>query len=151
MGSGPRIEAIYVSDEFSDIELPKYETAGAAGMDIRSAENVTIWPGQIKMAKTGIRLNIEDGWEIQVRSRSGLAAKHGVFVANSPGTVDCDYTGPCNVILINTGDEAFRVKRGDRIAQLVVAKAYQAKIELVESFSKETERGDGGFGSTGVQ
>lgn len=147
----PIIEAVYVDESYSDIELPKYQTEESAGMDIRSGENYTLSVGEMKLIKTGIKLNIESGWEIQVRSRSGLAGKYGIFVANSPGTVDCDYTGPCNVILFNCGKKPFEVKRGDRIAQLVVAKAYQSKVKLVNEFSRTTKRGEDGFGSTGVK
>jgi dUTP pyrophosphatase len=102
--------------------LPQYETGGSAGLDVRSAENVTIAPGSSQLIKTGLFIEIPYGYEIQVRPRSGLALKHGITVLNSPGTIDSDYRGEIGVILINHGQSAFEIKSGDRIAQLVMAK-----------------------------
>jgi dUTP pyrophosphatase len=128
---------------------PVYATAGAAGADIVSAEDVAIAPGAIHAVATGIALAIPQGFEGQVRPRSGLALKHGVTVLNAPGTIDADYRGEVKVILINHGPEPFRIARGDRIAQLVVAAVAPVRFERVEALSG-TARGTGGFGSTGV-
>jgi len=130
------------------LELPHYATDGAAGMDVRSAEDVTIAPGARHAVATGLTLAIPQGFEIQVRPRSGLALKHGITVPNTPGTIDSDYRGELKVIMINHGAEGFAISRGDRVAQLVLAPVTQARwIEVDELDS--TERGDGGFGSTG--
>jgi dUTP pyrophosphatase len=128
---------------------PAYATAGAAGADIVSAEDVAIAPGAIHAVATGIALAIPQGFEGQVRPRSGLALKHGVTVLNAPGTIDADYRGEVKVILINHGPEPFRIARGDRIAQLVVAAVAPVRFERVEALSG-TARGTGGFGSTGI-
>ena len=144
----------FVWDEGADqaVPLPAYETAGAAGADIRAnlpgARAITLAPGARALIPTGLRAEIPDGYEIQVRPRSGLALKHGVTVLNTPGTIDSDYRGPLGVILLNTGDTAFDIGHGDRIAQLVVAPVTQARFELAQSLSA-TDRGAGGFGSTG--
>ena len=130
------------------LPLPAYATDGAAGMDIVSAEDVALAPGCRHAVATGISVAIPDGFEIQVRPRSGLAIKHGISVPNAPGTIDCDYRGEVKVILINHGDETFAVSRGDRIAQLVLAPVTQATWVEVETLD-ETDRGSGGFGSTG--
>lgn len=131
------------------LNLPAQATAGAAGVDLVSAEETSIAPGQIHAVATGIALAIPEGYEGQVRPRSGLALKHGVTVLNAPGTIDADYRGEIKVILINHGAETFRIARGDRIAQLVVAPVTRVRFERVDALS-ETERGQGGFGSTGV-
>ena len=130
--------------------VPSYQSDGAAGMDIHSIEDAVIYARGVKLVKTGLVAEIPDGYEIQVRPRSGLAAKHGVTVLNAPGTIDSDYRGEIGVILINhSPDEIpFTVKAGDRIAQLVVAKVEHADVEEVTSVTS-TERGGGGFGSTG--
>lgn len=128
---------------------PAYATAGAAGADIVAAEDVAIAPGAIHAVATGIALAIPQGFEGQVRPRSGLALKHGVTVLNAPGTIDADYRGEVKVILINHGPEPFRIARGDRIAQLVVAAVAPVRFERVEALS-DTARGAGGFGSTGI-
>lgn len=137
---------------FEGLELPRYETAGAAGMDVRAAvpedEPVSIAPGARAMVPTGLALAIPEGYEMQMRPRSGLAARHGVTCLNAPGTIDCDYRGEIKVILINHGEEAFTVRRGERIGQLVLAPVFQAVFERVEVLP-ETARGVGGFGSTG--
>ncbi len=130
------------------LPLPAYATAGAAGMDVVAAENVTLIPGARHAVATGLALAIPQGFEIQVRPRSGLALKHGITVPNTPGTIDSDYRGELKVILINHGAEPFVVQRGDRVAQLVLAPVVQAAWDEVEELGA-TERGEGGFGSTG--
>ena len=131
------------------LALPAQATTGAAGADLVSAEDVTIAPGKVHAVATGIAIALPPGFEGQVRPRSGLALKHAVTVLNAPGTIDADYRGEVKVILINHGAEPFRIARGDRIAQLVVAPVTAVRFERVERLS-ETERGEGGFGSTGV-
>ena len=135
-------------DHFAGLELPDYATAGAAGMDVLSAEDVTLLPGARHAVATGLALAIPAGFEIQVRPRSGLALKHGISVPNSPGTIDSDYRGELKVILINLGTADFAVRRGDRIAQLVLAPVVRASWLKVDELD-ETMRGEGGFGSTG--
>lgn len=131
-----------------DLPLPAYATDGAAGMDVVSAEDVTIAKGARHAVATGLSVAIPAGYEIQVRPRSGLALKHGITVANAPGTIDSDYRGEVKVILINLGQEPFAIRRGDRIAQLVLAPVTRATwLEVAEL--DVTERGEGGFGSTG--
>ncbi len=134
------------------LALPAYETEGAAGMDLRAAvpqdAPVTLQPGERQMIPTGLSMAIPPGYEVQVRPRSGLAAKHGLTCLNSPGTVDSDYRGELKVILINLGREAFVVQRGERIAQMVVAPVTRGVFEEVDVLP-ETVRGEGGFGSTG--
>lgn len=130
------------------LPLPAYATSGAAGMDIVSAEQVTIAPGARLAVATGLAVAIPEGYEIQVRPRSGLALKHGISVPNTPGTIDSDYRGELKVILVNLGHEPFAIARGDRIAQLVLAPVVQAVWDEVADLDA-TERGEGGFGSTG--
>ena len=130
------------------LDLPAYVTAGAAGMDVLAAEELTLAPGARHAVATGLSLAIPKGYEIQVRPRSGLALKHGISVPNTPGTIDSDYRGELKVILINHGAEAFAIHRGDRVAQLVLAPVVQAAWDEVAELD-ETERGVGGFGSTG--
>ena len=130
------------------LPLPAYATSGAAGMDVVSAEDVTIAPGARHAVATGLALAIPEGYEIQVRPRSGLALKHGITVPNTPGTIDSDYRGEMKVILINLGPEPFAIARGDRVAQLVLAPVVQAAWHEVAELDA-TERGEGGFGSTG--
>ena len=130
------------------LELPRYATEGAAGMDVVSAETVTLAPGARHPVATGLALAIPQGYEIQVRPRSGLALKHGVTVPNTPGTIDSDYRGELKVIMINHGAEPFPIARGDRVAQLVLAPVTQAAWDEVDEL-QETARGEGGFGSTG--
>lgn len=135
-----------------DLPLPAYETAGAAGLDLRAAlpgGPLRLEPGTRLLVPTGLVLELPVGTEGQVRPRSGLALRHGVTLLNTPGTIDADYRGEVGVILINHGREAFTIQHGDRIAQLVVASVLQAAIVEVEELS-ETTRGSGGFGSTGV-
>lgn len=133
-----------------DLPLPKYETKGSAGMDLLAAidENIIIKPSEIKLVKTGISIALEEGFEAQVRPRSGLALKNGITVLNTPGTVDSDYRGEVCVILINHSQVDFVITRGMRIAQMVIAKYDQAEIKEVLDLD-ETARGGGGFGSTG--
>ena len=137
-------------DQDADLPLPRYMTEGAAGMDLAAAvgEEVVIAPGARALVPTGLALAIPPGHEAQVRPRSGLALRHGVTVANAPGTIDADYRGELQVILINLGSEPFTVRRGERVAQLVIAPVVQLPIEQVDELST-TERGAGGFGHTG--
>jgi dUTP pyrophosphatase len=130
------------------LDLPAYATNGASGMDVVSAEEVTIPPGGRHAVATGLALAIPPGYEIQVRPRSGLALKHGITVPNTPGTIDSDYRGELKIILINHGQQPFAILRGDRVAQLVLAPVTRAGWVEVEHLD-ETARGDGGFGSTG--
>ncbi|NBB52652.1 dUTP diphosphatase [Rhizobium sp. CRIBSB] len=134
------------------LALPAYETAGSAGMDLRAAvaedAPVTLVPGARALVPTGLKIALEPGYEAQVRPRSGLALKHGITCLNAPGTVDSDYRGEVGVILINHGQEPFVIRRGERIAQMVIARHEQAVIAEVESLD-ETARGSSGFGSTG--
>ena len=130
------------------LALPAYATAGAAGMDVLAAEEVTLAPGARHPVATGLALAIPPGYEIQVRPRSGLALKHGITVPNTPGTIDSDYRGELKVILINHGAENFVIARGDRVAQLVLAPVVRAVWDEVGDLD-ETGRGSGGFGSTG--
>ncbi|MBL4858740.1 MAG: dUTP diphosphatase [Erythrobacter sp.] len=130
------------------LDLPAYATSGAAGMDVLSAESVTLKPGQRHAVATGLAMAIPQGFEIQVRPRSGLALKHGISVPNTPGTIDSDYRGELKIILINHGSDEFTIARGDRVAQLVLAPVVQASWDEVEELD-ETARGEGGFGSTG--
>jgi len=130
------------------LPLPAYATAGAAGMDVVAAEDLTLAPGDRHAVATGFALAIPDGYEVQVRPRSGLALKHGVTCLNTPGTIDSDYRGEVKVILANLGSAPFEVRRGDRIAQLVPAPVLRATLREVSSLD-DTARGSGGFGSTG--
>ena len=135
----------------ADLPLPAYETDGAAGLDLRAAIAlpVTLAPGERVLVPTGLAMQLPEGFEGQVRPRSGLALRHGVTVLNAPGTVDSDYRGEVSVVLINHGNEPFMVTRGDRIAQLVVAPVSHARLSEVATLD-ETARGAGGYGSTGV-
>jgi dUTP pyrophosphatase len=135
------------------LALPAYETAGAAGCDLRAAIDAAapfvLAPGERAMVPTGLSIALPEGWEAQVRPRSGLAAKFGVACVNSPGTIDADYRGEVKVILINHGTDEFVIRRGDRIAQMVIAPVWQAAFIETETLD-ETARGAGGFGSTGI-
>ncbi|MGS4887424.1 dUTP diphosphatase [Roseibium sp. MB-4] len=137
-------------DHGQDLPLPAYQSDLAAGLDLLAAvdDDLTLQPGNRALVPTGLAMSLPAGFEAQVRPRSGLAAKNGVTVLNTPGTIDADYRGEVKVILINLGDTAFEISRGDRIAQMVIAPVLQAEIEEVEILS-ETSRGTGGFGSTG--
>ena len=134
-----------------DLELPKYETANSAGMDLRAAisEDLIIKSGQIQLVKTGIAIALEKGFEAQIRPRSGLALKNGITVLNSPGTIDADYRGEVCAILINHSQEDFTITRNMRIAQMVISSYDHAKVEEVTDLDT-TQRGAGGFGSTGI-
>ncbi len=132
------------------LALPAYATAGSAGCDLMAAvgEAVTLAPGQRRLIPTGLAIALPEGWEAQIRPRSGLALKNGITCLNTPGTIDADYRGEVGVILANLGEEAFTVERGMRIAQMMIAPVFQARFERVEELD-ETARGAGGFGSTG--
>lgn len=139
-----------LNDDFGDIPIPGYSTSGSAGMDIRAAvtDEVIIEPGTIILVPTNLSVEIPNGYEIQVRPRSGLAANHGIGILNSPGTIDSDYRGEIKIILINLSKDRFTVKRGDRIAQLIISKVYTANLIQVENLNN-SHRGEGGFGHTG--
>jgi dUTP pyrophosphatase len=140
-------------DHFQGLELPAYQTPGSAGLDLPAAlpedAPVTLEPGQWQLIPTGLSIALEEGYEAQIRPRSGLAARHAISCVNTPGTVDADYRGEIKVNLINHGHEPFVVKRGERIAQMIIAPVLQIEWDIVDSLD-ETERGAGGFGSTGV-
>jgi dUTP pyrophosphatase len=142
------IPVLRVGGRGEPLELPRYQTAGAAGMDLRADEPVDLAPGERRLVPTGIAVAIPPGWEGQVRPRSGLALKLGLGMPNAPGTIDSDYRGEVGVILVNWGQERVRLARGERIAQLVVAPVTRASLVEVASLP-DTGRGDGGFGSTG--
>jgi len=144
----------YRLDHAKGLALPSYETPGAAGMDVRAAlpdgEPLTLYPGARHLIPTGFVMAVSSGFEIQVRPRSGLAARHGVTCLNTPGTIDSDYRGEVHVLLINHGDAPFEITRGMRIAQLVVAPVTRAQLVESVDMPEATARGDGGFGSTGT-
>ena len=133
-----------------DLPLPKYMTEHASGMDLSAAvkEDMVLKPGEIKLVPTGVQIAIPTGYEGQVRPRSGLALKHGISIVNSPGTIDADYRGEVGVILVNLGEKDFLIRRGDRIAQLVINKVSRADLVYVDKLAK-TSRNAGGFGHTG--
>ena len=135
-----------------DLPLPAYETNGSSGMDIRAwtEEEIILRPGDIKLVPTGISISIPQGYEAQIRPRSGLALKHGIGLVNSPGTIDSDYRGEIGIIMVNFGKEPFIIRRGDRIAQMVITRIYQARILEVE-YLESTVRGDGGVGHSGIE
>tara|TARA_B100000579_G_C22772898_1_gene824997 strand:+ start:38 stop:478 length:441 start_codon:yes stop_codon:yes gene_type:complete len=134
------------------VSLPKYETSGSSGMDLGANidGNLIIGPGKTVIIPTGLALSIPRGYEAQIRPRSGLAAKNKISVLNTPGTIDADYRGEIKVILINLGSEPFKIEKGLRIAQIVICPIVKAQLEEVDDLNK-TERGDGGFGSTGIK
>lgn len=151
----PMIKVLF--DDWADtgVALPSYETTGAAGADVRAnlrpedrETGLTLAAGERALVPTGLRVEIPEGFEIQVRPRSGLAYKHGISIPNAPGTIDSDYRGPLGVLLINLSDLPFQIAHGDRIAQLVVAPVVQGVFATAEGLS-DTDRGAGGFGSTG--
>ncbi len=131
--------------------LPAYASEGSSGMDIRAYVNepVVLRPGETKLIPTGLAVSIPFGYEAQIRPRSGLALRHGIGLVNSPGTIDSDYRGEIGLIMINWGDKSFVIKSGDRVAQMIISRVYQADILLVEDLD-ETTRGEGGFGHTGI-
>lgn len=139
-------------DHAKDLELPSYESEFAAGMDIRAAvtEPVTLKPGERRLIPTGLKMAMPKGYEAQIRPRSGLAYRNGITMLNTPGTIDADYRGELKVLAVNLGSETFEIKHGDRIAQMIIAPVIQAEVEEVDNLIK-TERGEGGFGSTGVK
>ena len=136
----------------NSVSTPKYETAGSSGMDVAAhiEDNIIINPGEKALVSTGLSISIPVGYEVQIRPRSGLAAKKNITVLNTPGTIDADYRGEIKVILINLGKEKFIIENGERIAQMVVCPVIQAKLEEVKELS-DTYRGSGGFGSTGTK
>ncbi|MBT8155021.1 dUTP diphosphatase [Epibacterium ulvae] len=146
------VKVTYDQGADQTIPLPSYETAGAAGADLRAnvpdQGSITLQPGARVLVPTGLRVEVPEGYEIQIRPRSGLALKHGITLPNTPGTIDSDYRGPLGVIVLNAGQAPFTIAHGDRIAQMILAPAVQARFELAENLS-ETARGAGGFGSTG--
>ncbi len=152
--SGATVEIAWDAGADTALGLPRYETSGAAGADLRAnlseRVNVTLAPGARALIPTGLRLAIPEGFEVQIRPRSGLALKHGITLPNSPGTIDADYRGPLGVIVMNAGTEDFTVTHGMRIAQMVIAPVVQARFALVEHLAP-TQRGAGGFGSTGTE
>ena len=150
--SEPLNVQIVVEPEAAGLELPRYETAHAAGMDLRAAiaEDLVLEPLQRALVTTGLRVALPPGYEAQVRPRSGLAIKHGITVSNAPGTIDADYRGTVQVGLVNLSQESYTIRRGDRIAQLIIAPVSRACWEVVAQLD-ETARGDGGFGHTGKQ
>jgi len=137
---------------FDSIELPMYQSSGAAGMDLRAAikDPVSIRPGGIMTIPTNIAIAVPQGYEAQIRSRSGLASKFGVFALNAPGTIDSDYRGEIKVILANFSNQRYTVEKGDRIAQMVITKYETATWEICDDLD-ETSRGEGGFGSSGIK
>lgn len=151
----PLIEVLRDPDADAEVPLPDYATHGSAGADIRAnlppeqrEDGLTLRPLERTIVPTGLRVAIPQGFEIQVRPRSGLAFKHGITLPNTPGTIDSDYRGPLGVLLVNLGTEPYTIAHGERIAQLIVAPVVQARFEVVERLD-ETRRGGGGFGSTG--
>ena len=138
-------------DKDADIALPQYMTPQSTGMDICAApeKDMILQPGCIKLVPTGFAIAIPKGYEVQIRPRSGLAVKHGIGIINSPGTIDADFRGEVQIALINLGIKNYLIRRGDRIAQMVVKRYYQARLEIVEKLD-ETDRNTGGFGHTGV-
>lgn len=147
-----RIEFTWEEGADQSLGLPHYASAGAAGADLRAnlpeRKDVILAPGARALIPTGLRLAIPEGFEVQLRARSGLALKHGITLPNAPGTIDSDYRGAVGVIVLNAGAEAFTIEHGMRIAQMIVAPVVRAEFELVQSLS-DTHRGAGGFGSTG--
>jgi len=136
----------------NDLPLPAYESEGSSGMDIRADVKapVLLNPGEIKLIPTGLSLSVPIGFEVQVRPRSGLALKHGIGLVNSPGTIDSDYRGEVGIIMTNWGPEPFTIKRGDRIAQMIISKVFQADLIDADDLD-DTSRGQGGFGHTGIK
>ncbi|MFH2218263.1 MAG: dUTP diphosphatase [Pseudomonadota bacterium] len=152
MDDAPTIEFLRLRPDLdADIPLPRYMTPSAAGMDIHAAieKDVVLEPGSIFMIPTGFALALPEGFEAQVRPRSGLAVKHGIGLINSPGTIDSDYRGEVMIAAINLGKKAYTFHRGDRIAQMIIQKVYQARLKIVERLV-ETKRNTGGFGHTGL-
>jgi dUTP pyrophosphatase len=141
-----------LNPEFDDIPIPSYATSGSSGMDVRAAvkDEIIVEKNSITLVPTNLSVEIPQGYEIQVRPRSGLAANHGIGILNSPGTIDADFRGEIKIIMINLGKEKFTIKRGDRIAQLVVSKVYMANLIQSDDLN-HSKRGKGGFGHTGKE
>jgi dUTP pyrophosphatase len=135
-----------------DMPLPAYETEGSSGMDLRAAvsESIMLNPGEIKLIPTGLAVSIPRGFEAQIRPRSGLALNHGIGMVNSPGTIDSDYRGEIGLVMINWGERPFEIRRGDRIAQMLITRIYRARMLEVGDLDS-TCRGEGGFGHSGVE
>lgn len=150
MGKVPamKIHIVQIAGRGEALPLPSYATAGSAGLDLRADEAVTLASGQRALVPTGIAIELPPGFEGQVRPRSGLALRHGIGMVNAPGTIDSDFRGEIGVILVNHGEETVRLERGERIAQLVVARYERVELVMVDALS-ESERGAGGFGHTG--
>jgi len=144
----PALRIRRVAGRGPPLELPAYQTQHAAGLDLRADEDFVLQPGERRTVPTGLALELPEGYEGQVRPRSGLAARHGIGMVNAPGTIDADYRGEVHVILVNHGQEPFAAKRGERIAQLVVAPVARVEVIEVDALS-DSDRGAGGFGSTG--
>ena len=144
----PALRIRRVAGRGPPLELPAYQTQHAAGLDLRADEDFVLQPGERRAVPTGLALELPEGYEGQVRPRSGLAARHGIGMVNAPGTIDADYRGEVHVILVNHGQEPFAAKRGERIAQLVVAPVARVEVIEVDALS-DSDRGAGGFGSTG--
>ena len=148
----PLIEILRLNPEADrDIPIPRYMTPHSAGMDVSASlkEDLILQPGAIRLVPTGLAMAIPEGFEVQIRPRSGLAVKHGIGIINSPGTIDADYRGEIKIALINLGDEPCTIKRGDRIAQMIVNRVYQARFKVVDKLD-QTLRNAGGFGHTGI-
>lgn len=151
----PVIKVVWDADADQSVALPSYETAGAAGADIRANlpapqrdAGFVLMPMERRIVPTGLRVEIPDGFEMQIRPRSGLALKYGISLPNTPGTIDSDYRGPLGVLLVNFGADPYEISHGERIAQAVVAPVVQARFETTQTLSNSA-RGEGGFGSTG--
>ena len=145
------VKIIRLRDD-NDLPLPSYESEGSSGMDIRAnvKEPVLLNPGEIKLIPTGFAVSVPPGYEAQIRPRSGLALKQGIGLVNSPGTIDSDYRGEVGIIMINWGSESFPIRRGDRIAQMIISRVYKADFVVTDDLD-ETSRGQGGFGHTGIK
>jgi len=152
MDHPPTIKFLYIDpDKNADIPLPRYMTPQSAGMDICAAleNDLELEPGKITLIPTAFAVAVPKGFEAQIRPRSGLAVKHGIGIINSPGTIDSDYRGEVKIAVINLGEKSYTFHRGDRIAQMIIKRVYQAEIKLVEELD-ETKRNTGGFGHTGL-
>ena len=152
MNDTPEIQFLKINpDVDADIPLPRYMSPQAAGMDICISipENLTVQPGKISLLPTGFKMAIPQGFEAQIRPRSGLAVNHGIGLINSPGTIDSDYRGEVKLAVINLGEKEYTFKRGDRVAQMVISRVFQAVVNAVEILD-DTERSSGGFGHTGL-
>ena len=138
-------------DNNPDLPLPSYQSGGSSGLDLRAAivKELTLKPGDIRLIPTGISISLPKGYEAQIRPRSGLALRYGLGFVNSPGTIDADYRGEISVIAINWGKKTLTIRRGDRIAQMVINKVFRAIVEEVEELD-DTKRGEGGFGHSGI-